>query len=130
MRRPLLAFAVALVLAGCGGGETVIEGRVPQETTPTIELGDAAGREVFISVAQPPCGNCHTYEAAGTEQTLGPNLDESLQGKDAAYILEQIVNPDSQVDAFADRHLMPEDYGEKLTDKQLADLVAFLLPRS
>jgi mono/diheme cytochrome c family protein len=135
MRRPLLVLAVALLVAGCGGGETVsplpetVEGTVPQETQ--IEPGDPeAGKEVFTSAAQPPCGNCHTYEAAGTTQTLGPNLDEALADKDAAFILESIVNPDAQVtEGFAD-NLMPEDYGQKLSDKQLADLLAFLLPKS
>jgi mono/diheme cytochrome c family protein len=134
MRRPLLALAVALLLAGCGGGETVtpvpetVEGTVAEETTTVAEGDPQAGREVFLTGAQPPCGNCHTYEAAGTTQTLGPDLDETLADKDAAYILESIVNPDAQVtEGFAD-NLMPEDYGQKLSEKQLADLVAFLLP--
>jgi cytochrome c553 len=101
---------------------------VPQETLP--EGNAEAGREVFLSGAQPPCGNCHTYEAAGTTQTLGPNLDETLQGKDAAYILEQILSPDATVTQGFPDNLMPEDYGQKLSDQQLADLVAFLLPKS
>jgi cytochrome c6 len=104
---------------------------VPAETTPTVAEGDPeAGKEVFTNAAQPTCGSCHTYQAAGTTAEVGPNLDETLSGKDAAYVLEQIVNPDSEVTpGFAD-NLMPEDYGEKLSDKQLADLVAFLLPTS
>jgi mono/diheme cytochrome c family protein len=127
-------------VAGCGGGETVtplpetVEGRIPTETgggATTIEPGNAAaGKEVFTTAAQPTCGSCHTYEAAGTTAEVGPNLDETLAGKDAAYILEQIVNPDADVTpGFAD-NLMPEDYGDKLSDKQLADLVAFLLPKA
>jgi mono/diheme cytochrome c family protein len=140
MRRPFLVLAVALLVAGCGGGETVtplpetVEGTVPTETgggATTIEPGDPqAGKEVFTTAAQPTCGSCHTYQAAGTTAEVGPNLDETLSGKDAAYVLEQIVNPDSEVTpGFAD-NLMPEDYGDKLSDKQLADLVAFLLPTS
>jgi cytochrome c oxidase subunit II len=127
-------------VAGCGGGETVsplpetVEGKVPAETgggATTIKPGDPkAGKEVFTTAAQPTCGSCHTYEAAGTTATVGPNLDESLADKDAAFILESIVNPDANVTpGFAD-NLMPEDYGEKLSNKQLADLVAFLLPKS
>jgi cytochrome c553 len=85
---------------------------------------------VFTSVAQPPCGNCHTYEAAGTTQTLGPNLDEVLQNQDANEIYQNIVNPDATVSEGFPDNLMPEDYGQKLSEKQLADLVAFLLPTS
>jgi mono/diheme cytochrome c family protein len=139
MRRPLLVLAVALLVAGCGGGETVtplpetVEGTVPTETgggATTIEPGNAkAGKEVFTTAAQPTCGSCHTYEAAGTTATVGPNLDESLADKDAAFILESIVNPSAEIaTGFTD--VMPKDYGDKLSDKQLADLVAFLLPKA
>ena len=135
MRRPLLVLALALVLAGCGGGETVeptpetVIGSVPEG--PEIEPGDAqAGRAVFLQVANPSCGNCHTYQAAGTTQTLGPNLDEGLKGMTAEEIVQQIVNPDAQVTEGFPDNLMPEDYGQKLSEKQLADLVAFLLPKS
>jgi mono/diheme cytochrome c family protein len=124
-------------VAGCGGGETVaplpetVEGTVPAETTPTVGEGDAAaGKEVFTTAAQPTCGSCHTYEAAGTSGTLGPNLDETLADKDAAFILESIVNPDSEIATGFMAGVMPKDYGEKLSDKQLADLVAFLLPKA
>ena len=95
-----------------------------------IEPGNAeAGKEVFAN-AEPACGSCHTYGPAGATQTLGPNLDETLQGKDAQFIAEQIVNPDSDITEGFPDNLMPEDYGQKLSEKQLADLVAFLLPQS
>jgi cytochrome c oxidase subunit II len=140
MRRPLLVLAVALLVAGCGGGETVtplpetVEGKVPTETgggATTIEPGNAkAGKEVFMTAAQPTCGSCHTYEAAGTTATVGPNLDEVLADKDAAFILESIVNPDADIAPGFAAGIMPKDYGDKLSDKQLADLVAFLLPKA
>jgi mono/diheme cytochrome c family protein len=103
---------------------------VPAETTPTVAEGDPeAGKEVFTTAAQPTCGSCHTYEAAGTMAEVGPNLDETLADKDAAFILESIVNPSAEIaTGFTDA--MPKDYGQQLSDKQLADLVAFLLPRS
>ena len=103
-----------------GGGET-------GEAPPAEAAGDpAAGKEVFDS-AEPACGSCHTLEAAGSSQTLGPNLDEGLADKDADFIRESIVNPDAEVtEGFSDG-LMPEDYGEKLSDQELDDLVAFLV---
>ena len=107
------------------GGET---GETPTGEAPPAEAaGDpAAGKEVFDS-AEPACGSCHTLEAAGSSQTLGPNLDEGLADKDADFIRESIVNPDAEVtEGFSDG-LMPEDYGEKLSDQELDDLVAFLV---
>ena len=97
--------------------------------TPTggeAEGDPAAGKEVFAN-AQPACGSCHTLEAANATQTLGPNLDEVLADKDAAFIRESIVNPGAEVaEGFPD-NLMPSDYGDKLSDQDLADIVAFLV---
>ena len=101
------------------GGET---GEAPAEA----EGDPAAGKEVFDSV-QPACGSCHTLQAAGATQTLGPNLDEGLADKDAAFIRESIVNPDADVTEGFPDNLMPEDYGDKLSDQELSDLVAFLV---
>ena len=136
MRAPLvavLAFALLLVPA-CGGGETARP--EPDTVVGTLEKeGEAdaaapkggdpqAGRQVFLE-AQPSCGGCHTFKAAGTEATTGPDLDESLQGDDREHVVESIVNPSAEIEkGFSD--IMPKDYGETLSEKQLADLVAFL----
>ena len=131
-RRLLFALVLGVVLAGCGGEkdvspepETVI-GTVPAGETVNVEEGDpAAGKEIFATTATPPCASCHTFKAAGSTATVGPDLDEALQGKDADFILESITNPSADVTpGFQD--IMPKDYGTKLTQKQLADLVAFL----
>jgi cytochrome c6 len=34
------------------------------------------GKEVFNTIAQPPCGLCHMLAAAGSTGEIGPNLDE------------------------------------------------------
>lgn len=135
----LAAFALALALAaaGCGGGETVepepqtVEGSLPQETLPDFSKGDpAAGKDVFTKTAQPACSSCHTYGPAGSDATVGPNLDDVLKDKDAQFIFESITDPDKEIAAGFSAGIMPKDYGEKLDDQQLADLVAFLTPKS
>jgi cytochrome c553 len=109
-------------------------GAEPGETQPTETGGGgggggggegdpAAGEQVFASNQ---CANCHTLQAAGATATIGPNLDEALQGKDAAFIRESIVNPGAQIAEGFQDGLMPKDYGEKLSDEELANLVAFL----
>jgi mono/diheme cytochrome c family protein len=102
-------------------------GETGQTETGAPEGDPAAGKQVFTTAAQPPCGNCHTLGAAGTTQTLGPNLDEILAGKDAAFIRESIENPDAEVAQGFSADLMPETYGEQLSDEELANLVAFLV---
>ncbi len=132
--RVLAALAVALVLAlvtaACGGGEEksatpeTVEGQVKQKT---IGEGDAAaGKAVFTNEAKPACGSCHTFEAAGATGTVGPNLDEALADHDRQFIYESIVNPNADVTEGFREGVMPENYGETLSEKQLADLVAFL----
>ena len=131
MRLPAAILVVfALLLAGCGGGEEVsptpatVEGTVPTETSEPVADGDpAAGKEVYTAQG---CGSCHVFEAAGSSGQTGPNLDESLQGKDAEYVRESIVAPDAQIAEGFQPGIMPKNYGEMLSDKQLADLVAFL----
>lgn len=86
----------------------------------------AAGKEVFASVS-PACSSCHTLADAGSSAEIGPNLDESLQGQDAAFVEESIVDPEAQVAEGFQPGIMPGDYGEKLSEEELANLVAYLL---
>ena len=97
----------------------------PQQPPPPMEQGGSpeAGRAVFESQG---CGSCHTFAAAGTTGTTGPNLDESLQGKDAAYVRRAIVDPDAEIAQGFSAGVMPKTYEEQLSPKQLDDLVAFL----
>jgi mono/diheme cytochrome c family protein len=96
----------------------------PTETTPGTAEGDsAAGKTLFTSQG---CGGCHAFGPAGTNATVGPNLDEALQGQDGASIREAIVDPNAEVAQGYAQGIMPGDYGDKLSDEQLADLVAFL----
>ena len=126
--------ALAIVAAGCGSATVVsptaqdVQGTLPQETTPTETLdtgkGDAAaGKEVFDSSG---CGGCHTYGPANASATIGPHLDTALQGKDAQFVLESIVDPNKEVAQGFQPNVRPATFGESLSDKQLADLVAFL----
>lgn len=127
----LLAALASAPLTGCGGGSTVspgpetVEGTIAQETIPLDQGDAAAGEAIFTETASPTCGSCHTYGPAGTDADIGPNLDDSLADGDPESILESIVNPSATLtEGFAD--LMPKDYGDKLDEQQLADLVAFL----
>ncbi len=118
-----LVCLLALVVAGCGGGGGEEPGT---RATSTAATGGGAenGKQIFIAQG---CGGCHALSAAGTNGTTGPDLDEALKGKDAAFIRESIVDPDAQITEGFQPGLMPKDYGEKLSDQDLSDLVAFLL---
>ncbi len=90
---------------------------------PAAQGNPAAGKAVFASQG---CGGCHVFTAAGTNGQIGPNLDEALKGKDAAFIRESIVEPNAEIAQGYQPNVMPQDFGQKLSEKQQNDLVAFL----
>jgi mono/diheme cytochrome c family protein len=114
-------------------GGTPTSGTTSQAATPTETGGGgpagnpAAGKEIFTASAQPPCSSCHTLSEAGATGQVGPNLDDVLKGKDAAFIHESIVDPNAEIASGFSAGIMPETYGDQLSDPQLNDLVAFLV---
>ena len=95
------------------------------EKQPTEESGGGDGGAVFAAAG---CGACHTLADAGTQATIGPNLDETLQGKDDAYIREAIVEPDATLaEGFEDQAgIMPPNYGQTLGEGEIDALVQYL----
>ena len=115
----LLLAALVLVVAipACGGEEEeqalpeTVEGTLPADTGAATE-GDAAnGKKVFASAG---CGGCHTFAAAGSTGTVGPNLDDASVDVDAA--VQQVKNGGGGMPAFGDR----------LSDQEIADVAAFV----
>jgi cytochrome c551/c552 len=123
--------AASLALAGCGGDADGPAGTPTEVTSPA---GDAAaGKSIF---AEQGWGSCHTFAAAGSTGTIGPNLDEAV-GRDAdrarkplaEFVRESIVEPDAFIAAGFKPGIMPKTFAESLDRQQLADLVAFLIER-
>lgn len=44
--------------------------------------GEELGKQVFTSIAQPPCKICHTLAAVGATGEIGPNLDKMKPTED------------------------------------------------
>src|SRR5438105_8225754 len=128
----VIAGASALLVAGCGSQGVVlptangVSGTLPkQKTTPALAKGDpAAGKKLFASEG---CTGCHTYGPAGSNATIGPDLDklpqyakQANQGPIDQFVETSIVSPSSYVQpGYSD--LMPKSYGN-LPKKKLADL--------
>ena len=117
----LLAFTTAL--AGCGGEEEVaplpetVEGTLPAATTSeepasTVE-GDAEnGAKIFASAG---CGGCHVLEEAGSNGSVGPNLDEAQP--DLALAIDRVTNGQGAMPAFKD----------SLSEKEIADVATYVV---
>jgi cytochrome c551/c552 len=132
----VLAGASVLLVAGCGSQGVVlptangVSGTPPkQPTTPKLAKGDpAAGKKLFASEG---CTGCHTYAPAGSQATIGPDLDklaqyakQANQGSLQQFVQTSITTPGNYIQPGY-QNVMPTTYGS-LPAKQIADLVAFL----
>jgi mono/diheme cytochrome c family protein len=88
------------------------------------------GEQIFTAAG---CAGCHTFAPAGSNATIGPNLDELAQaagerepGKSAEeYVSESLTKPEAfLVQGFG--NAMPSFEG-RLTDEQIQALVDYLL---
>jgi cytochrome c oxidase subunit II len=72
------------------------------------------------------CGGCHKLAAAGTQGGTGPDLDQALEGQDAAAIERSIVEPSAEIARGFSDGIMPANYGDTLSDAEIDALVKFL----
>jgi cytochrome c oxidase subunit 2 len=88
------------------------------------------GEQIFTAAG---CAGCHTFAPAGSNGTIGPNLDDLAAaaanrepGKSAQeYVRESLLNPEAfLVEGFG--NAMPS-YEGRLTDEQIQVLVDYLL---
>jgi hypothetical protein len=71
------------------------------------------------------CDDCHTLAAGNYRGRLGPRLDVQSQGDSAKAIQGNIVSPPTD-DPGYEAHLMPENYGSRLSSHDLVALAAFI----
>lgn len=95
-----------------------VEGAAPPE------VAGGPGAQVF---ANNGCGGCHTFAAAEAGGVTGPNLDESLTGDSEALVKEMIVDPNAEIAKGYPPNVMPQNYEQTLTPKEVEDLVKYLL---
>ncbi|HEU4905285.1 MAG TPA: cytochrome c [Solirubrobacterales bacterium] len=95
---------------------------VPGAAPPKVPGGP--GAQVFASNG---CGGCHVLAEAGSGGVTGPDLDEALPGQSAAMVEESIVDPNTEIAKGFPANVMPANYKETLTQKEIEDLVEYLL---
>ncbi|HWI08052.1 MAG TPA: cytochrome c oxidase subunit II, partial [Solirubrobacteraceae bacterium] len=94
----------------------------------TGEDGEVDAKRLFTAGngTATACGACHTLADAGTSSQTGPDLDQSLAGKDAEFIEQGIVAPDAEIASGFQAGIMPKNYGDTLSDEELEALVKYL----
>jgi cytochrome c oxidase subunit 2 len=106
-----------------GGGGTAGGGAGGQAAAPDAKALFTNGKD---STGATPCSACHTLSEAGTNGTTGPDLDQVLKGKDAAFIKQSIVQPDAEIAKGYSKGIMPPNYGSTLSAAEVDALVKFL----
>jgi mono/diheme cytochrome c family protein len=69
------------------------------------------GKSIFTAAG---CGSCHTFAAAGTSGTIGPNLDEAKPSTELA--IERVTNGAGVMPSFKD----------KLTEQQIRTVAEYV----
>lgn len=87
------------------------------------QVAGGAGAQVF---ANNGCGGCHTLAAAGSGGVTGPNLDEVLPSQSESMIHESIVDPNKVIAKGYPPNVMPQNFEQLLSEKELEDLVKYL----
>jgi mono/diheme cytochrome c family protein len=95
---------------------------VPNAAPPKVAGGP--GAQVF---ANNGCGGCHTFAAAESGGVTGPNLDEVLPGDTQAHVEEMVKDPNAEIAKGYPPNVMPQNYEQILSSKEIEDLVKYLL---
>ena len=90
-----------------------------------------SAKELFVagnpSVGATACGTCHVLSAAGTKGNTGPNLNEVIARSDSKdAIREMIVNPNAEITKGYAQGIMPANYGQVLSAKEIDELVNYI----
>jgi mono/diheme cytochrome c family protein len=113
----LAAAALAFAVVAIGVG---IEGDSDATGTSVTRAEDDSGRAVFARMG---CGSCHALAAAGSSGQMGPDLDSELEHHTRATLIAQITSPAGDGGFSA----MPDDFGSRMSARELDSLVNFLL---
>jgi nitric oxide reductase subunit C len=125
----LVLLALVASIAACSGRDSSTA--APSSGRPAGNV--AQGKKIFNKVASPPCSACHSIEAGVT--LVGPSLANvgatagtTEPGMSAeAFLRESLVDPNAYLASGFGPNIMPATYGTQLTEKQIDDLVAYLM---
>ena len=117
----VLVLAMSLVAACGGGGSEQPSGGAAAD--PDVAAGKALFEKTTLE-GNAGCVTCHSVEPGKT--VVGPSL-AGIASKGEDFIHESIVNPNADVTEGFPEGVMPQDYGEKLSEEQINQLVKYLM---
>ena len=73
------------------------------------------------------CGSCHTFKPANSSSPIGPDLQQTLRGKDRSYVMASIVAPGTAAAPGFETGIMPADFSQRIAPGDLELLADFIL---
>ena len=100
-----------------------------ESVTVVVEVEGTSGEEIFANAG---CNGCHQLDAAGAVGGVGPSLNDVGARLSSDGIKASIVNPNEVIAEVCPagpcpEGVMPQNFGERLTEDQLETLTAYLL---
>jgi cytochrome c551/c552 len=99
-------------------------------TTTTTKAPTVDAKAIFISAG---CGACHTFKPAGTNATVGPDLDAAPEADAkkagmalAAFVKQSIVDPNAYIAPGFQKGIMPGTFGQTLSAAKIDALVSYI----
>lgn len=104
-------------------GEFYEEGaEAPIPSTPLeCDTPEECGASLFQTLG---CIGCHIV--AGEGGAVGPDLTNIYGEKDEEYVRQAILNPNAVIAEGFQPNLMPQNFGERLSDDDLNAIIAYL----
>jgi cytochrome c2 len=115
--------------------ESAAEEEAPAEDEGTTIAGDpAVGAELFVAVINggAPCSSCHYVDSE--DRLVGPGMlglgeraATRVEGQSAEeYLLNSILHPGDYIVETYPEGVMPQNYGDLISEEELTDIVAYL----
>lgn len=95
------------------------------EPAPAVAASDdpvERGAALFTSLG---CFGCHALEGV-SQAAVGPDLTTVYASKGPDYIRESILDPNAVVAEGFQPGIMPQDFGDRTSDQDIEDLIAYL----
>jgi cbb3-type cytochrome c oxidase subunit III len=96
-------------------------GQGPQVIVPEGDTPEERGKNLFE--IQLGCVGCHRIDGQGGQ--TGPELTDTIS-KGENYVRQSILSPNSVITEGFSGNIMPQNFGERLSDENLNDLIAYL----
>jgi cytochrome c oxidase subunit 2 len=133
-----------LCSALCGPGHAGMSNQNVAKVVSAADYAKWVAAQKKAATASPPgekvfngtsgCAGCHALASAGAKGNVGPSLEPAnlaaaakAAGQSTAdFVRESIVNPNKVIAKGYPPNVMPKTFGSTLSQKDLADLVAYL----